>query len=280
MNEIKQNTEEWVAFRKGKVGASDAPIIMGVSPYKTPLQLWEEKMDISNPEQHAYMRRGLHLEDEARKCFEGKTGIKTEPKVVIHNHNEWMMASLDGVDETGTKVVEIKCSGSKYHQEALDGKIPEHYIPQLQHQMSCADVSKVYYFSYDGNDGVILELERDEKYIQEMIKKEMEFFEYMMSMLPPPLSDKDYRLNDSQEWIDLSNEWKLLKEKKDLIAHDEKVLKEKFRLLAHGKNTEGNGVKVRFSTRPGAIDYSQIPELKGIDLERYRKKSTEYMVVS
>lgn len=40
---LLQNTQEWEKFRLQKIGASDAPIIMGVSPWKTPFQLWLEK---------------------------------------------------------------------------------------------------------------------------------------------------------------------------------------------------------------------------------------------
>jgi putative phage-type endonuclease len=35
--------DDWLEFRKGGIGSSDAPIIAGVSPYSTPYQLWEIK---------------------------------------------------------------------------------------------------------------------------------------------------------------------------------------------------------------------------------------------
>ena len=40
---IEQQSPEWFEWRKTGITASDMPIIMGVSPYKTPWQLWAEK---------------------------------------------------------------------------------------------------------------------------------------------------------------------------------------------------------------------------------------------
>ena len=41
--EFKQNTEEWRNWRSKKLGASDAPAVMGKSEWTTAYQLWEEK---------------------------------------------------------------------------------------------------------------------------------------------------------------------------------------------------------------------------------------------
>jgi predicted phage-related endonuclease len=43
---MQQQTPEWLEFRKNKIGASDAPIIMETSPWKTPYQLWLEKLSL------------------------------------------------------------------------------------------------------------------------------------------------------------------------------------------------------------------------------------------
>ena len=44
MKELVQQSEEWLEFRRSRIGASDAPIIMGVSPWKTHYKLWVEKI--------------------------------------------------------------------------------------------------------------------------------------------------------------------------------------------------------------------------------------------
>jgi putative phage-type endonuclease len=152
--ELTQNTPEWLEFRRKKIGASDAPIILEVSPWKTPYQLWLEKTSGSLPPSTVRQKRGLELEELARQVFEKKTGMIMFPKVVLHPSLDWMMASLDGIDIDGQAIVEIKCPGQTDHDVAKTGKVPEKYIPQLQHQLAVTGVEIAYYFSFDGNDGV------------------------------------------------------------------------------------------------------------------------------
>ena len=67
---LEQNTEEGFEFRKTKIGSSDAPIIMGESPWKTPQQLWEEKMGLKESSyENAAIQRGKQLEAQARKSL-------------------------------------------------------------------------------------------------------------------------------------------------------------------------------------------------------------------
>ena len=40
---VEQGSKEWLALRNNKIGASDAPIIMGESSWTTPFQLWQIK---------------------------------------------------------------------------------------------------------------------------------------------------------------------------------------------------------------------------------------------
>ena len=52
--DLNQRSPEWLQWRSQGITASDIPIILGLSPYKTPWQLWAEKVgrinapDISN----------------------------------------------------------------------------------------------------------------------------------------------------------------------------------------------------------------------------------------
>src|SRR5690554_2634085 len=100
---IKQNTQEWLDLRKHYIGASDAPIIMGVSPYKrsdgrkkTPYVLWMEKLDLLPVEEETFaMRFGKENEEIARKSYEKKIMNSVHPQVVFHPTIPYLMASLD-----------------------------------------------------------------------------------------------------------------------------------------------------------------------------------------
>jgi putative phage-type endonuclease len=186
MSALVQGSEEWLEMRKKKIGASDAPIIMGVSPWKTPKALWEEKLSIRNSDIPSIaMLRGVEMEDEARLVFEEMTGIYVFKRVMQHPVYDWMIASLDGIDIEEKNIVEIKCPGKKDHAVALEGRVPDKYYPQLQHQLYVCNLPKIYYFSYNGTGGVVVEVMRNEEYQERLIKEELKFWDCILNFIPP-----------------------------------------------------------------------------------------------
>ena len=60
--DLVQGSPEWHSYRKNKLGASYAGIILGISPYMTPFQLWEQILGLSaQQEEHSGMIRGREL---------------------------------------------------------------------------------------------------------------------------------------------------------------------------------------------------------------------------
>lgn len=173
-----QGSCEWLALRKTKITATDAPIIMGENKWKTPIDLYFQKIDPDFQEnENDAMRRGTRLEPFARELFCMETGIEVKPDVII---KDWAMASLDGISECKRYVVEIKCPGKNYHDMAKSDTIPLHYYGQLQHQMYVCDLDSIYYYSFDGIEGITIELKRCSSYIKKMILKEKMFYDFLM----------------------------------------------------------------------------------------------------
>lgn len=176
-DEYIQGSTAWLELRKTKITATDACAIMGVNPYKNRDYLMDEKLSNELPlPPTARMQRGIDLEPSARDLFSIKTGIQVNPKVIVKG---WTMASLDGISSDGTCVLEIKCPGDKDHEVAVSGNVPDHYYPQLQHQMYVCEVEEMYYFSFDGFDGVLLNVKRDDDYIVKMLDAEWMFYQDM-----------------------------------------------------------------------------------------------------
>lgn len=262
----QQNTQEWIEFRRNKIGSSDAPIIMGKSPWKTPYQLWEEKLGIRD---YSYespaMKRGKELEAEARKAFERQTGVVVWPDVLIHPTHDFIIASMDGVSMDGTVAVEIKCPGEKTHKMAINGEIPEHYQIQMQHQMAVTGHGMMFYYSFDGSEGALLEVKRDDKFIRNLLKRELEFYQSMKEFRPPI----NERIDEA--WGNWADEWKEVQGLKKTIEQREKECREALIDLAGENNAEGCGVRVTHYTRKGRVIYEKIPELQGMDLDPYRQ---------
>lgn len=182
---LKQGTPEWYQFRRTHIGASDAVSIMGLSPWKSPLELYEDKVFQLDQKENPYMHRGKQLEPIALEEFEKETGLIMFPAVYIHENIDWMCASFDGITLEEDAILEIKCPGKKDHEEALKGKVPKKYIPQLQHQLFLSGLDFAYYYSFDGCKGIILEVKRDQDFIDKLIEKEFEFWHCLLTLTPP-----------------------------------------------------------------------------------------------
>lgn len=279
--DLIQNTAEWLEFRKGKIGASDAPKIYG-SYFSTPLELWERKIGLAPEQEETYpMRRGKALEDEARKSFEEAIGFEFPPCVVQHSEYEWMIASLDGLSRSDGQslwipyALEIKVPGREDHLSALAGIVPPKYIPQLQHQLAVTGLPMIYYYSYDGKDNACIEVQRDQAYIDKLIAEELKFYKCMITCTPPELSERDYNIRYDDKWKLACKEWEEASQNLRLYKFREEITRSDLIALCESRNSKGAGVKVQKIMRVGSVDYSAIPALEGIDLDQYRKPASE-----
>jgi len=188
---VTQGSDEWLAWRKEKITASDASVILRSNRYTNPVTLWEEKMDlIPSQPTNDHMERGKLLEPFARKLFIEQTGIHVEPLVIESDNLFWMGASLDGIDPSRKILVEIKCPIITGHIAAINNEIKPMYRDQMQHQMAATGAEMCFYITYNEFHEQplnILEVPRDEKHIESMIEAEEAFFkEFLCGWKRPP----------------------------------------------------------------------------------------------
>jgi putative phage-type endonuclease len=272
-----QGSESWKELRKQFVTSTDASVIMSCNPWKTPYKLFRQKMDLDPPDEETdRMRIGTQLEPLAREWFIKQTGIQCEPKVVFR---DFMMASLDGISECGNFIVEIKC-GEKAFSSACDGNIPKYYLDQIFHQLYVSDVHLCYYVAFNEHTGIIIPVERDQEFINEMIPKLREFYECLLTYTPPPMTTKDYNQRSDPEWIDLSQRYRNAYEAKKNAEQLEESLRKELILCSGGQSTMGSDIKLSKITKKGNISYSNIPEVQQLNLEKYRSAPCEYWKIS
>jgi putative phage-type endonuclease len=186
--QLQQGTTAWLAWRRGGIGASDAPAIMGVSPWMDLETLWLDKTGrrrggFSN---HA-MRRGQRLEPEARALYIRTTRVRVEPVCLEHGAHPWMRGSLDGISADGSVVLEVKCPGATDHAVALRGDVPAKYVPQLQHLLAVSDAEVCHYWSYRDGEGTLIEVAADPGYIRRLVERERDFWQHVLDdRCPPP----------------------------------------------------------------------------------------------
>lgn len=270
---LSQGSKEWIAYRKLKVMASEAPTVMGLSKYETPYKLWQRKLGlIEDKEQTPAMKRGIELEPIARNLFNMDNMSNFQPIVAESDSYEFLAASLDGY-ENG-EVLEIKCNGEKNHALAMNGSIPPDHYCQMQVQMFVTDSLKGYYFSFDGNDGKKIEVEFDPQYCQNMIPRLKDFYKQLICFEAPTLQKGDYKEMENMEWKTLADGYILLE--KEIKAREEKkdVIRKQLIAMAGDTNCFGAGIKLQKTITRGRVTYENIPELKGVNLDPYRKEST------
>ena len=174
---FQQGTPAWREWRRAGIGASDAPVIMGVSPWSKPVDLWLLKTgQVAERPPNWAMRRGTALEDTARQLYMRRTGNTVAPTCFEHHEHTWMRGSLDGYSPAQRLVVEIKCPGHPDHRTAVNGRVPAKYVPQLQHLMLVTDARTCHYVSYREDECVILEVAPDPAYMQRLLLAESAFW--------------------------------------------------------------------------------------------------------
>lgn len=275
MKEIKleQGSPEWLAWRKTVITATDASILMGNNPWDTPYSCWQRKLGlIEEKKSNEAMERGKRLEPEARAQFIDRHGIQMEPMVVESTEFDFLGASLDGISQLGNTLLEIKCGGTNLHSMASRGEIPPYYKDQIQHQLLVTGASMCYYYSFDGEDGICIEVFPDPEFKARFMPKAREFWKCVALGEPPALQDGDYKdMSSEPGWRSFASEYrKICDQIKGLEEVKESYRKELLK-LSGDQNCLGEGIRVMKSIMRGRVAYDEIPELNGVDLDKYRK---------
>ena len=270
---LQQNTAEWHRWRQQGLGASDAPVIMGEAAFKTPRMLWSIKTgraqeDAAGPA----ARRGRELERLARRAYEQEVGIQMEPLCLVHDQLEWMRASLDGLSFDGSTVLEIKCPMNVRDQTAAQqGSVPPQYYAQLQHELEVSRAAEVHYWSFDGSAGSLVRVRPDHEYLKRLLDAEGAFWQLVRENVWPRAGGRRTRLERRSEMAPGRAALSRGEGTAGRAAAEEHKLRAMLENLATARRTFGCGVELLRSSRRGAVDYAAIPELRGINLEPYRK---------
>ena len=92
--------EKWLEFRRQGIGGSDAAAVLGISPFRTGVDLYYDKLGLpvaESEENWVAMEMGNLLEDLVARIFAKKTGLKVTPMKMMFQHPDhpWMLADLD-----------------------------------------------------------------------------------------------------------------------------------------------------------------------------------------
>lgn len=152
---------------------------MGENRFRTPEELLHQKINKIDRKPNRKMRIGTSLEPTARFLYQEKTRKNVQPICIQSHSYPWLIASLDGISKDLQHVVEIKCGVSAFWQ-AAKGIVPDYYYGQLQHQLMITGLDCLDYWCYlPGKRGVLIEVERDDQYIEQLFEEEERFYRLM-----------------------------------------------------------------------------------------------------
>ncbi len=154
-------------------------------------------------------------------------------------------------------------------------------MAQMQKQMLVSGANTCLYFCYRSEEECINQVvNRDYAFIEKMIEAEKQFFECLMNMTPPPLTDRDYVVNENEllhSYLSKLSYFKIRKKEFEKEIDDAETWIKDF---CDGKSTKCGNFKITKCVRKGAINYDSIELLKDVNLDAYRKKSVEFYRIS
>ena len=185
--------DEWLEVRKKGIGSSDAAAAVGLSPYKSQLELWMEKtgrspgFQPSGEDDPTYW--GTLLEPYVAAVYAQRTGRKVRKvnAVLQHPTFNFMLANLDRevAGCADVQILECKTAGEFGSRLWRDG-VPEYVQLQVQHQLAvtgkqAADVAVL----LCGQKLEIHRIERDDEVIARLVLLEADFWESVINNTPP-----------------------------------------------------------------------------------------------
>lgn len=272
--DFDQGSDAWLAWRRGLLTATDAPMLMGASPYVTPYKGWQRKVgQIPEQQETEPMRRGKRDEPIAREWFNKEYGLEMEPCCVESDIYNYIGASLDGLSKCGRYLLEIKSNGDQYHF-GLNHGLPDFHNMQMQHQFLASDLTPEmgFYLSWNKSGPIVKEVKIDHEWLKNYTIQAKEFWRRIVFFDPPSMTNKDYKdMTTNGAWYSYANEYRKACEQIKTLEELKESYKNEIVKLCGEDSCFGSGIKVMKKITKGRIDYDSIPELSIIDIEKYRK---------
>ena len=287
---------EWLRCRKRGLGGSDAGAVCGLNPYRTAMQVYQDKTtdEIEETDNEA-MRQGREFEDYVARRFMEATGKKVRRANYMYYDEEhpFMLADVDRMIVGENAGLECKTASPYMAEKWADGNIPLSYQIQCLHYMSVcnADAWYIAVLIY-GREFKYYKIERDEEMLADLIKIEEDFWNnhVLKGVLPEPdgseLADSviaEYFRKSEEKTIELTgfdeklNQRQKLAEQIEAMTMAKRQIEQELKLyLGEAEIAENEQYRVSWkSVSSQRIDEKRLREERPEVYEKYRK-TTQY----
>lgn len=270
---------DWLKGRQTGIGGSEIAAIVGLNQYRTPMQIWESKVNPVQDEetsQPAYW--GTVLEDVVAKEYALRTGNKVQrlTKQMRHPDFNFAIANIDRAvinptisgnvrwkdgKLTTDRILECKTANgfaAKQWGEAGSDQVPDSYLIQCQWYMGVtgANICDLAVL-IGGQDFRIYTINRDDELINDLLQQGAAFWELVKNNIAPdpinyPEAVKKWAISDSSLSVqaddllidDLEQIQSIKAQVKELEAQEDEIKARVVYALKEAETLIYQGVKV------------------------------------
>lgn len=177
--------------RSTYIGGPGAATVLGVNPWQTPVQLWQQLTGRHPPiDVTEIMRSGQRLERAVLDYAGEELGEQVLPGPFVRDVRLPVAGHLDGITEKSQDLVEAKTQRSRNAWgEPGTGEVPPHIAAQCLHYLGLVPAARVCWVPvlFSGLDFALYKVERDDALIEQMRNIIWRWWQdYVLTDTPPP----------------------------------------------------------------------------------------------
>lgn len=269
--------------RQTYLGGSDVAGILGLSPWRTPLDVYLDKVEGSRPIDEAkakIFRRGTRMEPYILDLLTEEHGIQiiNRGQRYRDKNHAFIAAEIDAEAASGENI-EAKSANqfaAKNWGAEFTDEIPVYYTAQAMHGMMVKPAPATIFPVLIGSDDFrVYRVERDDETIAAIRDKEVEFWDRVQRRDPPPPStvsdiermfsrDSGLAIQASDEIVAVFNALKTMKSKAKMLDSEIEDAELQIKLFL------GEAAILKFGAQQLCSWKSQTTKL--FDLDLFRKK--------
>lgn len=224
---------EWRKRRKEGIGGSDAASVLGLSPYKSSISVYMDKIDevqVGNSYEDEVSYR-MELGNKLKNFVANEFMLKTNKKVrnvngILKNDKyPFALANIDRAIVGEKAFLECKVTNS-YSKKLWQKEVPIYYQVQCYHYMAVTGATHCYIAVLIGNEDLVIhKIERNEELINQIMDLEKSFWDKCVlgNSLPIPDGSDDYSKMLQSLYKDSTDEELILFEKTDFLNRYDEV---------------------------------------------------------
>lgn len=189
-----EDRERWLVERHRGIGASEVAIVLGESPWSSPLHLYARKTGaIVDDSDNDALEAGRRLEPVIVDWFADRAGCKVLASGILYRSaaEPWALATLDAWAELDGEwcPLEVKTTNAFKADDWQEGT-PRHYWWQCQAQAFVMGAPRVAVACLIGGQRFVWDVvERDEGAISHMVRTCRVFWQMVEAEMPPSPDD-------------------------------------------------------------------------------------------